>query len=143
MKKMIMICFILVTHHCFAYNNMSSLTLTLINHSKETLVFTKTTGQNPTNSFEVIPQKILPGNSAVIIGKTSSDFDLSGQLHFTDSTQDNILTIVDHRQFHVGQPIFSMANEKIISQVLSRTINSEINPKALMYSAAEIDIRGW
>src|SRR3990167_10383009 len=142
--KFLMLFIVCAIQAGYALNNQdeySTLKLTIINHSKYLLTYTKVDGTKLGNTFSIDTNYILPGGRAVVVGKTNSFNDLVGTLHFTDSTGNgNLFKILDYRQFHVGQPIFVMDNEHFVSFVKSRTFNPNTNPHALTIVAAEIEI---
>lgn len=140
MKKIFFLILFLYSNSIFATKFINQFNLTLINQTQKTFHFTHLTHENPGNVF-IVNSNLLPGQTASISGETSDKNDLAGSLYFQDDTgKESILSIIDYRQFHVGQSIFSMSGDTIFSTLISKTLNPDINPKALMYSAATIKI---
>jgi hypothetical protein len=116
-----MIC-ALITSATFAAEHLPKLTMTvtLVNQSKETLTYTGVTDTNMENIFLVSPKIILPG-SQVRVTSVSNNYnvpDLSGDLHFTGSGGKAItFHVTDPRQIHIGNSITPVGNEKYIPKV--------------------------
>ncbi|EKD74134.1 MAG: hypothetical protein ACD_45C00063G0005 [uncultured bacterium] len=144
MKKLCMFFVVYaIAHVCYALDNQNNYTLnlTIINHSKETLHYTGVTGTHLGNTFLMSTNDILPGGSATVTGMTTPVNDLTGTLRFTDATGNvNLFKVIDYRQFHVGQPVFIINNDRFLSFVNSRTFNSNPNPRALSIVAAEVEV---
>jgi hypothetical protein len=122
----------------------STLTLTLINHSTQTLDFTKVTGYDAKNTaFTISPTIIMPNTITNIIGTSNGQSDLIGSLHFnTQNEKDIVFNIIDKRLYHVGQPLFAIdkRTSTLISHVTSSTFNTSGKPKTLSYVAAVVEI---
>ncbi len=119
-----------------------TLSLTLINRSTETFHYIGANKTNPSNSFSVTSSDIPPGGSTVITGITTPYFDLSGELQFKDNEGKNhLLTIIDFRQIHIGQSVFSMMDNHFISFVKSKRFNTDQGPRSLTYDLVEVEIQ--
>ncbi|EKD53653.1 MAG: hypothetical protein ACD_60C00162G0008 [uncultured bacterium] len=131
-----------LTELCYAFDtNPGMLSLTVINHSKETLSYSGVTGTHLGNTFLMSSNDILPGGTAVITGVTTSADDLMGAVRLRDTEGNvNLFRIDDHRRSHIGQPMFFMNNDHLVSFVKSRTFNPNANPHALAIVAAEVEI---
>jgi hypothetical protein len=147
MKKNIMVlcCLSFITTFTYAFNQ-STLTLTFINHSKETLNYIGMTGPDKkNNTFEVEPATIPPNSTATITGTTNGVSDLYGNLHFTTNTSkiDNIFLIIDKLLINNGQPIFAFTSSqsKITSHVNSTTFNKSGHGRELSYIAATVEVK--
>jgi len=138
-RRVIMMILLMTAQYCYAAN---ALILTVLNHTPETFSFAGVTDTYTTNFFEITPPYILPNNLTIITGTAALFSDLMGTLHFYDTLgNDNTLAIVDYRQMRVGQPIFSFQGPRFFSVIQTETRNPEINPAALTYTAATIDIQ--
>lgn len=137
------ICVSLMTTLSYAYDN-SKLTLTIINHSKETLSHFATTMPDSKNTlFTISPTTIAPGATMTVVGTINGLGDLVGNLHFkSDMNKDNVFMIVDKRLMNNGQPTFALDSRKINlkSNVLSSTFNKDGRPKEVSYTAATVEI---
>lgn len=119
----------------------SLLVLKINNHANETLTFAGITGANPCNHFTISTNDILPGGSAIIMGSTTPYYDLIGKIKFKDAAGNtNLLSIVDQRQIHLGQSVFSMHNEHFISFVTEQVFNANETPSSLSYKYVELEI---
>jgi hypothetical protein len=119
--------------------NKNAVTITLLNKTTETLIYKEAVTDIPLNRFTVIPQIILPGKTALIIAETPIGYDLFAALYFQDSvSSNNIFNIKDYRQFHTGQPVFSLGNTKYTSSIKSRKFNPVKEPQALCFVKAEV-----
>lgn len=146
LKMLIYTCSLyLMTSTCFAFiaPTNSTLTLTVINNSAETLTFAGVSKTNLGNHFTIMPQVILPGGAATIIGTTTPYVDLIGKLRFRDTKNYNhLLNINDPLMINLKQPVFSIHNENLISFVKpsSFTKNENQSPGAIAYSSATVKI---
>lgn len=140
MKLFVLLFFFLLTNVSYAaLESTSTVTINISNLSNSTLYFNGTSNFNPTNTISPSNFTLSPGKSIQLTGTTSTSNDLAGNVHFLDEQgKDNIFTILDYRQFHVGQPIFAMNNVTIASELLATTLNTDSNPRSLGYSAASV-----
>jgi hypothetical protein len=122
----------------------STLSLTLVNHSNETMSYAGATLFDPrNNTFSVEPAVILPGATAIITATTTELADLSGSLLFKDNAgKNNTFVIIDKRMFHTGQPLFAIdhLSRTFKSNVTSLTFNRDGKPRALSYIAATVEV---
>src|SRR5579862_5169477 len=135
----------IITSACFAFSapTNSTLTLQLINHSTETLIYTGTTKTNLGNAFFIMPKVILPGGAATIVGTTTPYVDLVGKMRFRDTKHyTHLLNIVDPRMIAFKAPVFSIHNENLISFVKPSSFakNENQDPSSIAYSAATVVI---
>jgi hypothetical protein len=133
----------LLTSHAYALddNHNYTLTLTVINHTNETLTFAGVKQTNPGNIFQVTPTEILPGGAATVTGTTTPYYDLTGHLRFRDSTGFvSLLRIQNHRHINYQQPKFLLHNENYIAYTHSRKYNEDTNARTLTSSAATVVI---
>lgn len=133
----------LITAYTYADNNRSTLLLTLRNHTNETLSYAGVSEQNPDNTFLVAPAVIPPNTNATIVATSTFTEDLAGKLHFKNYTNaDNVFLIVDYRKFKIGQPVFEFYKSapQLTSTTTAKIINPDHNGRALMYSAATVEI---
>ena len=97
-------------------------TLTLVNESHETLVYTGFNNTNPETLFIVSPKVVLPG-ATVTITSISNDMnfaDLSGDIHFQDNLgKDHLLHVTDPQQVHYTKPNFLMGDPKTLARVVN------------------------
>jgi hypothetical protein len=105
----------------------TTMTVTLVNDSNETLTYTGFTDTNTENIFLVSPKVILPGTQVRVTG-VSNNYnwpDLSGDLHFADS-QGKTLTfhVTDPRQIHIGNSINAAGSDKYIPEVFASPVKS-------------------
>jgi hypothetical protein len=114
--------------------------LTLTNNSKETLAYTGATDKNSGNIFLLSNDRITPGATITVIGVTTPESDLAGNLHFKDKEGDNIFMILVDRQFHCETPVLSVLNLKYTSHIISKTFDQYIDPHSLGYTAASVRI---
>ncbi len=149
MKKIKMIIYFcslcIITHTCFAFNapTNSTLTLTLVNNSTETLTYEGVTHTNLGNSFFITPCVIFPGGAATIVGITTPYTDLVGKMRFRDNKNYNhLLTIIDPRMIDLQKPVFSVHNENLISFVnpSSFSKNASQDPYSIAYASATITL---
>jgi hypothetical protein len=115
-----------------------TMTVTMVNQSKETLTYSGVTDANPENVFLVSPKVIMPG-STVTVTSVSNNYnwpDLSGNVHFQDRSGKNYAVHVsDSKQMHYGNEAhFAIQNEKLIPQLITHnespllmTYNSELS----------------
>lgn len=137
------LCLYTTSQATFALDSKEAYTLrlTIINHSKHTLSYTGVTGTRLGNTFTINATDILPGGTAIVTGMTSSLQDLVGTLHFRDSTGNgDLFKIVDNRESHMSQPIFTIDNDRFVSFIKSYTFNNNTDPHALSIMNAEIEI---
>lgn len=123
---------------CFFQKSLeaqNTLNITLINHSQYKFVFERAGVEFPVNTLDIDKKTLLPGDTGIIHGTTTERADLSGILYFNGDAQ---FWVLDKRQFHFGQPIFSMKANYTASKVLSRTFNPIIGPKFLAFVAATV-----
>lgn len=144
--KLICFCSLyIMTSCCFALTSPvnSTLTLRLINNSTETLTYTGVTHSNLGNSFVVIPQTILPGGAATIIGTTTPYVDLVANIRFRDTKKYNhLLHIVDPHMMDIKRPVFAINNQNLVSFVRpsSFTKNENEDMNSIAYPTATITI---
>jgi hypothetical protein len=122
-----MICFLFTTtSYAEEHLPKTTMTVTLINSSNDTLTYTGVTDTNTENIFLVSPQVILPG-SQIRITSVSNNYnvpDLSGNLHFTDSTGKTVtFHVTDPRQIHIGKSLKAVGNEQYIPTVFAAPEN--------------------
>jgi hypothetical protein len=124
--------------------NTSTLNLTILNRSNDTLTLTNITDVKPGNTFVLeTSDTIAPGSSLTIAGTAMSTYDLFGTLHFKDASgNDNTFVIIVNRKIKVGQPVlgFSKTNPKFITTITSKTFNNEGDGNSLAYIAASVKI---
>lgn len=113
----------------------STLTLTLENKSSEVLEWEQTLVNNPGNTLQVKQDKIFPGETGIIIGAISQNFDLSGTIIFKGDIR---LRVLDQRFYHMGQPIFRIMAPRVESEVISKTLNSHKAPRLLQWTATHV-----
>ncbi len=135
----------IVACSCFAFSapTNSTLTLTLVNRSAETLTYAGITKTNLGNSFSITPQIIYPGGAATIVGTTTPYNDLVGKIRFRDTKKYNhILHINDPRMINFKQPVFSINNKNLISFVRPSAFvkNTNQNPSSIAYPSATVVI---
>lgn len=133
-----------MTPCAYALDNSSNyiLTLTVVNHTNETLSFAGVKETNPGNTFQVAPTEILPGGAATITGTTTQYYDLTGHLRFRDSTGFvSLLKVQNSRHINYEQPKFSMHNENYVAYTDSKIYNKDKNVRTLMSSAATVVIQ--
>lgn len=118
---------------------ISTLIVTLINESTHELVFDHAEVKKPGNTLKIDKNILKPTETAYITGTTTTGFDLSGNLYFKNHA--GRFFIEDRRQFHSGQPIFSMHSDKIASKVTSQTYNPVKGPRLLSYTAATVVLK--
>lgn len=137
--------FLCLGNSIYALDNANNtVTIKLINHSKDTLNFEKISKAAPGNVFSLTSNEIPPGGSIVITGiATTRFYDLVGEILFKDARGNgNLLKIVDYHQTRAGQPVFTMHNSRFISFVVSQSFNDlHEGPNSLSYKAAEIEIQ--
>lgn len=129
--------------HAFPAVSDNMLQLTIKNNTTEVLHYMGASHTNPGSIFIINMIDIFPGGQAVVTCMSSPYYDLAGELHFNDAAGNgNLLTVLDRRLIHYGQPIFSMSNNQFISFVESKVFNSagSDNPRALSYIAAKVII---
>ena len=139
----IAVCSLVISQVSYAFNsaNDNVLKLTIRNNTSEMLYYTGVTHTSPGSVFMINTTVIFPHGEAVVTCTNSPYYDLSGELHFTDvDGNGNLLTVMDRRLLHYGQPVFSMFNNQFVSFVESKVFNSEgrDNPRALSYVAATV-----
>ena len=143
MKKLLtLFCVMLFATSSYALENTSTVTMTFVNHSNETLTYIARSGQTQ-NTFSNPPIIIKSGETATIQGTTSYSEDLVGILFFKDASGfNNVFNVIDYRKIKSGQPVFAFPgnNKKFVSTVISRTFNPDTNGRALTFSAATIEI---
>jgi hypothetical protein len=116
-----------------------TLLMTLVNNTKTALTYTGVTGQNAGNVFSISAATIAPQSSAVITGKITQDTDLAGSLHFRDGDKnDNSLALIDPRNMHAMQPVFSMRNARMQSTLKTFKHGDMTLPKALLISESTV-----
>jgi hypothetical protein len=141
-QKFVLIASTWVATASFAgHSDNKTLQLTLINNSDTTLTYTGPKGQNPGNVFS-INQTTLPAHSeAIISGTITQDIDLAAALHFRDNNgRDNVLLVIDPRNMHIMQPLFSMRNERLHSEIISQKKGDSHDPRALSVAASTVQI---
>lgn len=126
-----------VTQLCSASIGLSSdyiLTLTITNHSSQTLNFTGVSGENVGNNFVVTPTQLIPGQQAVLTGTTTPYTDLAAAINFTDSAgSSEVLVILDPRQIRSSEGLFAMGSPEITS-FNNKIISKSTNPRSLLYN---------
>lgn len=124
-----------------AAEHRSKLKVKIINHTISPFTFSKVTGENPDNKFRIHPATVQSKTHATIVGSTSTHYDLQAYIHFKDeNSHDVVLRIRDYRQLHPGQPVFYIDSPKYHANVISETFNPKVDPGALSYVAAEVEI---
>jgi len=116
----------------------SSVTITLINTSSHKFVYDRFIVGHPDNTVVMDRKTILPGESVTIVGSTSTRADFTSKVYFNG---DSYLYIVDRLQFHYGQPVFKMDSAYVDSILVSRTVNPVVDPRALMFTEATIELK--
>lgn len=140
MKRTILFLILIIFPLC-SFAKDSSVYIHLRNNSNHTLFFDHIITYLPTNSITLNETTLSPGKSITITGITSLNDDLNANVYFIDDEgHEDVFSIIDHRQYHVGQPVFSMKNERLVSQIISETITKDPNPRALFISDAKVEI---
>src|SRR5438132_1274420 len=98
----------------------STVTITLENKSTKAFEFEEVELNFPGNKVTIAPQLLNPGAKATVTGTITKDFDLYATIIFKNQAK---FTISDRRQFHTGQPIFSMRGGGVRSEVVTKTRN--------------------
>lgn len=125
----------------FAFDK-TSVTISFVNLSHQTLTYTGVTGSNPGNEFTVTPTTIYPGETATITGDVTERTSLAGELHFEDAQHNqNIFFVLDKLQFKLGSPLFALDNERLYSIISDLTKNKEVDPVALQYVSVKVTIK--
>jgi hypothetical protein len=141
-QKFILIASTLIATASFAgHADNKTLLLTLINNTDTTLTYTGAKGQNPGNVFAITQATIPAHAEAIITGTITSDMDLAATLHFSDSNgRDNVLVVIDPRNLHIMQPLFSMRNDYLRSVLKSQKRGDASDPHALLIAASTVQI---
>ena len=90
------------------------------------------------NDLTINKKILLPEQTAIIIGMTTTEMDLSGIIYFNEHIAFDIFVPL---QFHCWQPTFNMDNNIVYSTVESKTFNPIINPRLLAYTKANIILK--
>jgi hypothetical protein len=141
-QKFILIASIVIATASFAgHINNKTLQLTLINNTDTPLTYTGATGQNPGNVFSINQATIPAHAEALITGMITSDMDLAAALHFSDSNgHDNMLVVIDPRNFHIMQSLFRMRNDYLYSVLKSEKTGDNSDARALHIASATVEI---
>ena len=132
--------FFYLLFHMSAYTaELSTVIITLENQSTQELFFERAEVKYSGNTLKIDKITIRPQEIAFITGTTTTGYDLSGRVYFKN--QKGHFFIEDRRQFHSGQPVFSMHSNTIYSKVTSKTYNPVTGPKLLSYVAATVILR--
>jgi len=115
---------------------ISTLTITLINESTREFIFERAVVKYEGNTLKIDKLRVKPRETAIITGTTTAGFDLKGILYFNGQAAQ--FYVEDRRQFHHGQPIFTMHADNILSKISSRTFNPVKDPRLLSYTAATV-----
>ena len=113
----------------------SQVSISLINNSTHKFVFDRSVVGHSDNTIEIDKKTLLPGETATILGKTSSRADLSAKIYFNG---DCFFQVVDRLQFHYGQPIFRLLANYVKSKLQSRKLNPVVGPRLLSYTGAVV-----
>jgi len=118
--------------------NYSTITISLINETQFIYNFDHAVVGYPGNSLIIDKKKLYPGETATIIGTTTTNFDLIGFLYFDENI---IFHIFVPLQFHYGQPIFKINANHTNSIIQSKILNPDIEPRLLLYSVVTIILK--
>lgn len=137
-------CLLATYSYAFGNKETSTVSVYLINHTKETFNFINVSGHDKVNnSFNLTSTTLQPKSAIHIFGTTTGLNDLQGNLYFVDSMGKHYhLSIIDKLKFHVGQPTFTFFSddEKSISRLTYKAFNKEGGPHALSYTEATVEI---
>jgi hypothetical protein len=117
-----------------------TLTMTIVNHTTETLNFINVTNQNPGNIFSVTPASIPPQATAVVTGTITEDFDLAGLFNFTDNYgHPATFFLLDPRNFHSVEPDFFQSQR--YNTIVEATLKGDNAPRGLYIRGALVDLQ--
>jgi hypothetical protein len=140
-QKLLLITTVLLSTTTFAAEDHKTLQMTVINNTDTTLTYVGATGQNPGNVFSSAETIIPPQSSTVMTGKITADIDLAGNLHFRDAAgNDNALIVIDPRNIHIMQPLFSMRNARMHSTLKSQKHGDSSVARGLLISESKVQI---
>jgi hypothetical protein len=129
----------LIAAPCVQASN-DTLQLTIVDNTGMDLQFTTATAQNPGNSF-TLKSNPLDSSNLVIEGLSTQGNDLAGNLHFSDKLgHEHVMVVIDPRNKHIMQPLFSMHNKHLYSTVVSKTRGESGNPNGLFLAGAIVRI---
>jgi hypothetical protein len=106
-----------------------TLTVTLVNHSNQTLTYTGVTDTNTENIFLVSPKVVLPGGTVWVTSVSNNENvpDMSGNLHFEDCAGKKIIYhVADPHQLHIGFTVPALGDDKYIPVVFAHAGNAAI-----------------
>jgi hypothetical protein len=140
-KFILIVSTLIATASVASHADNKVLLLTLINGTDTTLTYTGAKGQNPGNVFSINQATIPAHAEAIITGKITTDMDLAAALHFSDSEgHDNVLLVIDPRNMHIMQPLFSMRNDYLHSVLKSQKTGDTSDARALHIASATVAI---
>jgi len=133
--------FFILTSLSYAADVNQTFYLTLINRSNETLIIQSIRTVNGV-TLQADRELWRPGSVINIVAENISSNGINARVRFFgDNKKHTVLFLEIREQRHTGQPIIGLNNEYYQSTVLSKTRNTNIGGRYLMYTAATVELR--